>query len=303
VGCGNWVSRGRSEFVFVDEAVEEVVPTHAGQRGGRVASRRSNGGGWFGRLEVERAVRVGFRNSSASFADGHLARFSALAVGVEGGLLALVVCVPRRAEPVHAVWLLARPRRSKELEILVLRHQLAMLRRQARQPKLTRADRALLAALSRSLPRAAWAGFPVKPATLLRWHRQLVARRWTYSHRAPRSAAARIVAARFDPAVRRREPDVGIPTYRRRTQGLGHLCVCDDGADSAARRRPSAGTGAEPLLVARVPTCAGGKHACLRLPHGRDRLPATDLRVVLHLACDASDRVRRLNPRTPTGAG
>jgi putative transposase len=83
------------------------------------------------------------------------------------------------------VWLLARSRRSKELEILVLRHELAMLRRQARQPKLTRADRALLAALSRTLPRAAWAGFPVKPVTLLRWHRQLVARRWTYKHRAP----------------------------------------------------------------------------------------------------------------------
>jgi putative transposase len=83
------------------------------------------------------------------------------------------------------VWLLARPCRSKELEILVLRHELAMLRRQARQPKLTRADRALLAALSRSLQRVAWAGFPVKPETLLRWHRQLVARRWTYTHRAP----------------------------------------------------------------------------------------------------------------------
>ena len=73
------------------------------------------------------------------------------------------------------VWLLARPRRSKELEILVLRHELAMLRRQARQPRLTRADRALLAALSRSVPRVAWAGFSVKPETLLRWHRQLVA--------------------------------------------------------------------------------------------------------------------------------
>jgi putative transposase len=83
------------------------------------------------------------------------------------------------------VWLLGRPRRSKELEILVLRHELAMLRRRARQPKLTRADRALLAALSRSLPRVAWAGFPVKPETVLRWHRQLVARRWTYMHRAP----------------------------------------------------------------------------------------------------------------------
>jgi putative transposase len=83
------------------------------------------------------------------------------------------------------VWLLARPRRSKEVEILVLRHELAMLRRQGRPPKLTRPDRALLAALSRSLPRTAWAGFPVKPETLLRWHRQLVARRWTYVHRAP----------------------------------------------------------------------------------------------------------------------
>jgi putative transposase len=83
------------------------------------------------------------------------------------------------------VWLLGRPRRSKELEILVLRHELAILRRQASRPALSRADRALLASLSRSLARPAWLVFPIKPETLLRWHRQLVARRWTYSHRRP----------------------------------------------------------------------------------------------------------------------
>jgi putative transposase len=83
------------------------------------------------------------------------------------------------------VWLLGRPRHSKELEVLVLRHELAVLRRHSARPKLTRADRALLASLSRSLPRPAWSSFPVKPETLLRWHRDLIARRWTYSHRRP----------------------------------------------------------------------------------------------------------------------
>jgi putative transposase len=68
---------------------------------------------------------------------------------------------------------------------LVLRHELAILRRQAARPKLTRADRALLASLSRSLARPAWGVFAIKPETLLRWHRQLIARRWTYSHRTP----------------------------------------------------------------------------------------------------------------------
>ena len=83
------------------------------------------------------------------------------------------------------VWLLGRPRRSKELEILVLRHELAILRRQTARSKLTRADRALLASLSRSLARPDWAAFSIKPETLLRWHRQLIAHRWTYVHRRP----------------------------------------------------------------------------------------------------------------------
>jgi putative transposase len=82
------------------------------------------------------------------------------------------------------VWLLGRPCRSKELEIL-LRHELVILRRQASRPRRTQADQALLAALSRSLARPAWAVFSFKPEILLRWHRELVARRWTYSHRPP----------------------------------------------------------------------------------------------------------------------
>jgi putative transposase len=76
-----------------------------------------------------------------------------------------------------------RSERSKELEILVLRHQLHVLQRQVARPRLRPADRLLLTALSRSLPKPAWASFFVSPATLLRWHRQLVARRWTYSPR------------------------------------------------------------------------------------------------------------------------
>jgi putative transposase len=79
--------------------------------------------------------------------------------------------------------LLARGDAAKDLEILVLRHQLAVLRRQVVRPRFEPADRALLAALSRVLPRARWFCFLVRPETLLRWHRRLVAGAWTYQHR------------------------------------------------------------------------------------------------------------------------
>jgi len=74
-----------------------------------------------------------------------------------------------------------RSEREKEIEILLLRHQLRVLERQVARPTLTPADRALLAALSRVLPRGARkTSLFVAPATLMRWHRELVARRWTY---------------------------------------------------------------------------------------------------------------------------
>jgi putative transposase len=78
---------------------------------------------------------------------------------------------------------LGRGDAAKDLEILVLRHQLAVLRRQIQRPKLQPADRALLAAVSRVLPRTGWSVFLVQPETLLRWHRRLVAGAWTYPPR------------------------------------------------------------------------------------------------------------------------
>jgi putative transposase len=72
-----------------------------------------------------------------------------------------------------------------DLEIVVLRHQLAILRRQVKRPVYRATDRAFLAAATRLLPRRMWLSFMVRPETLLRWHRKLVARKRTRPHRRP----------------------------------------------------------------------------------------------------------------------
>ena len=72
---------------------------------------------------------------------------------------------------------------AKDVEIAVLRHQLMVVRRQVARPRYRPADRLVLAVLARLLPRERWSAFLVTPATLLRWHRQLVRRWWTYPHR------------------------------------------------------------------------------------------------------------------------
>ena len=106
---------------------------------------------------------------------------------MEEGLLLLVSLVYllfRRALAVAA--LRFRSREFKELEIVVLRHELSVLRRQTRRPQLTATDRVFLAAASRLLPRSSGRSFFVTPTTLLRWHRRLVGRRWTYGGRVGR---------------------------------------------------------------------------------------------------------------------
>ena len=91
--------------------------------------------------------------------------------------------------------LLFRSAEFKELEIVVLRDELAVLRRQVGRPSFRSVDRWFLAAASRMLPRATWSSFVVTPATLMRWHRRLVTNRWTYAQRTGRPPTSQEVRA------------------------------------------------------------------------------------------------------------
>ena len=95
--------------------------------------------------------------------------------GVCGVLVSLVYVLARRLLELAALRL--RSRRSKDLEIVVLRHEPAVLCRQVARPKLSDADRVFLAAASRLVPRRGWSSFFVQPEPFLRWHRRLVVRR------------------------------------------------------------------------------------------------------------------------------
>ena len=119
---------------------------------------------------------------------------------------------------------LTRREPSKDAELLVLRHENAVLRRQIGRVRYQPADRLWLAALSRLIPRHRWGEvFPVTPATLLAWHRRLVARKWDYASRRrpgrpPTAAATRKLVIRMA---------TDNPTWgHRRVQGelvrLGH---------------------------------------------------------------------------------
>ena len=166
--------------------------------------------------------------------------------------------------------LLARSSAAKDAELL-MRHEVAVLRRQVARPRVDWADRALLDGLARLLSRPSWNRLFVRPETLLRWHRDLVRRRWCYPHRRGRpstSSELRTLVLRLS----RENPTWG---YRRIHGELCRLGYKDRiGASTVERpalrwRRPRTGA-----LLAAVPARPGQRRTGRRLLHRGHRLPA-----------------------------
>jgi hypothetical protein len=170
-----------------------------------------------------------------------------------------------------------------EVELMVLRHQLKVLKRRVSRPRLRRSDRLFMAAVSRALPRARWSSFVVSPQTLLRWHRELVRRKWIYKRssvggRPPISAEVRELILRIG-----REVGVHPDPGRARQAGNQGLGDEDPNAPAGERARPrSPAIGAN---VERIPQVPGSRDPGVRLLYCRDCLAA-------HAVCAICDRGR-----------
>ena len=111
--------------------------------------------------------------------------------------------------------LICRSDTDLAIEVVVLRHEVAVLRRQVHRPALEPTDRAVLAGLVRLLPRQRLGRFFVQPATLLRWHRALVTKRWTYPHGQPGRPGIAKGTTRARRALGEGEPSLGLPPHPR----------------------------------------------------------------------------------------
>ncbi|MCP4967512.1 MAG: hypothetical protein GY926_20045, partial [bacterium] len=140
--------------------------------------------------------------------------------------------------------LAVRSGRSKELEIIVLRHQLCVLNRQDTRPALNDDDRSVLGVIAQALPRQLRAGWLVTPDTLLRWHRRRIAKHWTQPAQQPGRPSTHTKIRRLIIKMATDNPTGGYHRIHGELNGLGHNIVAstiwrilkDQGIDPAPSR-------------------------------------------------------------------
>jgi putative transposase len=202
--------------------------------------------------------------------------------------------------------LLARGRRAefaKDVELVLLRHRLSVLARQHQRPRLRPADRAFVAALAQLLPHRRRHGLVVTPATLLRWHRELVRRKWTYLQRKGGRPATGRALRELVLRLARENPGWG---YQRIA---GELIKLGFRISPSTVRRLLASAGLEPAPRRSAVSWPAflrrqaREHARLRLLHGRDGHAASPVRALLHRARQPARALRRFVRRTHPGPG